>query len=51
MDASIVIRTLTITPDTIVAQAGGGIVADSNPAAEYDEMRVKIAPLLIGGTP
>ena len=46
MDMSMTIRSLTLTPDTIVAQAGGGIVADSNPAAEYDESMIKIAPLL-----
>jgi para-aminobenzoate synthetase component 1 len=46
MDSSIVIRTLTITPDWVIAQAGGGIVADSDPAAEYEEMMVKVRPLL-----
>jgi para-aminobenzoate synthetase component 1 len=46
MDSSIVIRTLLITPERLVAQAGGGIVADSDPAAEYEEMMVKIRPLL-----
>lgn len=46
MDSSIVIRTLTVTPDRIVAQAGGGIVADSDPGREHDEMMVKIGPLL-----
>jgi para-aminobenzoate synthetase component 1 len=46
MDSSIAIRTLTITPDVVAAQAGGGIVADSDPAAEYEEMMVKIRPLL-----
>jgi para-aminobenzoate synthetase component 1 len=46
MDSSIVIRTLTVTPEQVVAQAGGGIVADSDPAAEYEEMLVKIRPLL-----
>ncbi len=52
MDSSIVIRTLMVGAEEIVAQAGGGIVADSDPAAEYAEMRVKIAPLLrvLGGT-
>jgi para-aminobenzoate synthetase component 1 len=51
MDSSIVIRTLSVTGDRIVAQAGGGIVADSDPAAEYAELRVKLAPLLdvLGG--
>ncbi|WP_029004578.1 aminodeoxychorismate synthase component I [Azorhizobium doebereinerae] len=46
MDSSIVIRTLTRCGDTLVAQAGGGIVADSDPAAEYEESLTKIAPLL-----
>jgi para-aminobenzoate synthetase component 1 len=46
MDSSIVIRTLAVTPDHVVAQAGGGIVADSDPGKEHDEMMVKIAPLL-----
>jgi para-aminobenzoate synthetase component I len=46
MDSSIAIRTLTITPEIIAAQAGGGIVADSDPADEYDEMLVKLRPLL-----
>ncbi len=50
MDSSITIRTLTITETLLIAQAGGGIVADSDPAAEYDEMMVKIAPLLVGRT-
>jgi para-aminobenzoate synthetase component 1 len=51
MDSSIVIRTLAITTDQVIAQAGGGIVADSDPMAEYAEMRVKLAPLLgvLGG--
>jgi para-aminobenzoate synthetase component I len=46
MDSNIIIRTLSVSADEVIAQAGGGIVADSEPAAEYDEMRVKIAPLL-----
>lgn len=54
MDSSIVIRTLVRAGETLVAQAGGGIVADSDPAAEYEESLVKIAPLLkavTGDTP
>jgi para-aminobenzoate synthetase component 1 len=53
MDSSITIRTLAITPAQIIAQAGGGIVADSEPAAEYEEMLLKISPLLgvFGDTP
>ncbi len=46
MDSSIVIRTLTVTPDRVIAQAGGGIVADSDPGHEHDEMMVKIRPQL-----
>ena len=45
-DLAMTIRSLTLTPDLIVAQAGGGIVADSDPAAEYEESMVKAAPLL-----
>ncbi|GGF56054.1 para-aminobenzoate synthase [Azorhizobium oxalatiphilum] len=46
MDSSIVIRTLTRTGQTLMAQAGGGIVADSDPAAEYEESLIKMQPLL-----
>jgi para-aminobenzoate synthetase component 1 len=46
MDSSIVIRTLIGDGATVTAQAGGGIVSDSDPAAEYQETRVKVAPLL-----
>jgi para-aminobenzoate synthetase component 1 len=46
MDMSMVIRTLTVMEDTILAQAGGGIVADSDPTDEYEESMLKIKPLL-----
>ncbi len=46
MDSSIVIRTLVLTPEAVVAQAGGAVVSDSDPAGEYDEMLTKVAPLL-----
>ncbi len=46
MDSSILIRTLTVTPTHVIAQAGGGIVADSDPGLEHDEMMTKITPLL-----
>ncbi|MEK7246089.1 MAG: aminodeoxychorismate synthase component I, partial [Pseudomonadota bacterium] len=46
MDSSIVIRTLWVADGMVVAQAGGGIVADSVPEAEYEETMVKAAPLL-----
>ncbi len=46
MDSNIIIRGLLATPRRLIAQAGGGIVADSDPAAEYAEMRLKLAPVL-----
>ena len=46
MDSSVVIRTLLVTDREVIAQAGGGIVAESVPAAEYQEMLAKVAPLL-----
>ncbi|WP_404382716.1 aminodeoxychorismate synthase component I [Caenispirillum salinarum] len=47
MDSSIVIRTLCIgASGRVAAQAGGGIVADSSPAGEYEESLTKAAPLL-----
>lgn len=44
MDSCIVIRTLTNRLDWGIAQAGGWIVADSDPAAEYEQMMVKVPP-------
>jgi len=51
MDTSIVIRSVSLTRDLIVAQAGGAIVADSDPEAEHAEMMAKVSPALaaIGG--
>ncbi|MEE3625587.1 aminodeoxychorismate synthase component I [Nitrospirillum sp. BR 11752] len=46
MDSSIIIRTLAVAGDEVVVQAGGGIVADSDPAAEYEESLVKARALL-----
>jgi len=46
MDSSIVIRTLVIKDGQVVAQAGGGIVADSEPQAEYLEAMDKAWALL-----
>jgi len=40
-DLSVVIRTAVLTPDSTVVGAGGAIVLDSDPAAEYDEMVLK----------
>ncbi len=46
MDSSIAIRTIVRTGNMLLAEAGGGIVADSDPAAEYDEAILKLQPLL-----
>jgi para-aminobenzoate synthetase component 1 len=46
MDSSVLIRTVTVAADRVVAQAGGGIVADSDPAGEWEELMVKVRPLL-----
>ncbi|MBX3492786.1 MAG: aminodeoxychorismate synthase component I [Parvibaculum sp.] len=41
MDTSIAIRTMIVKNRRVTFQAGGGIVADSDPAAEYDETLAK----------
>ncbi len=46
MDLCIAIRTLIFAGGRAHVQAGGGIVADSDPAAEYDETRNKAMALL-----
>jgi len=47
MDSSVAIRTMTLSPDgTVGVRAGGGIVADSDPAAEYAETLVKARAML-----
>ena len=46
MDQAITIRTLVFQGDRYSFQAGAGIVADSRPAAEYDEVLAKGAALL-----
>jgi anthranilate synthase component 1 len=45
MDQAITIRTLVFRGDTYSYQAGGGIVADSVPQTEYDEVMAKSAVL------
>jgi anthranilate synthase component 1 len=45
MDQAITIRTLVFRGDSYSYQAGGGIVADSQPRAEYDEVVAKSAVL------
>ena len=41
LDTSIVIRTYVIRGRTVTFQAGGGVVADSTPAGEYEEALAK----------
>ena len=46
LDFCIAIRTITIRNGRARVQAGAGIVADSNPAAEYEETRDKAKALI-----
>jgi para-aminobenzoate synthetase component 1 len=46
LDTSIVIRTYLIRGGTVFFQAGGGIVADSDPAEEYQETLDKARGLM-----
>jgi anthranilate synthase component 1 len=46
LDFCIAIRTITIRDGKARVQAGAGIVADSNPAAEYEETKDKARALL-----
>lgn len=45
LDTCIAIRTMVVRDDTVYVQAGAGIVADSDPASEYEETRNKAAAL------
>jgi anthranilate synthase component 1 len=45
LDTCIVIRTMVVRGQTAYVQAGAGIVADSDPATEYEETRNKAAAL------
>ena len=45
LDTCIAIRTMVVKDDVAYVQAGAGVVADSDPAAEYDETRAKAAAL------
>jgi anthranilate synthase component 1 len=47
MDTCITIRTITMQGDTCYLQAGGGIVADSDPTAEYQESLNKARALAV----
>ncbi len=46
MDSSIIIRSVMMAGGRLAAHAGGGVVSDSSPKAEYEEMLTKIRPLL-----
>jgi anthranilate synthase component 1 len=46
LDTAIAIRTAVFTPGTVSVQAGAGIVADSDPAAEWRETEAKAAAVL-----
>jgi anthranilate/para-aminobenzoate synthase component I len=43
---SVAIRTLQIADGAAALYAGGGVVAESDPAAEYDETLAKAAGIL-----
>jgi anthranilate synthase component 1 len=45
MDTCIAIRTLVLRDGVAYLQAGGGIVADSDPAAEHQECLNKLGAL------
>ena len=46
MDSCIALRTALVKDRTLYIQAGGGIVADSNPQAEYEESQNKARALV-----
>lgn len=46
MDSSIAIRTMVVKGRRVTFQAGGGIVADSDPAREYEETLVKARAMM-----
>ncbi len=52
LELSVAIRTFEVGAGRVWLGAGGGIVADSDPAAEYAECLVKARPLIetVGGT-
>ena len=45
MDTNIAIRSISVNGGRMAFNVGGGIVADSIPAAEYDETLVKAAKI------
>ena len=46
MDTCIALRTALVKDGTMYVQAGGGVVADSDPEAEYQETRNKARALI-----
>ncbi|MEE4381173.1 MAG: aminodeoxychorismate synthase component I [Pseudomonadales bacterium] len=48
LDSSITIRTLLHTDGRLLCWGGGGIVADSDPDAEWEEIRHKVGSLVCG---
>jgi anthranilate synthase component I len=46
MDMAIAIRTMLVQDGSIFVQSGGGIVADSEPEAEYQESQAKARALI-----
>jgi anthranilate synthase component 1 len=46
MDTCITLRTALVKGGKIYAQAGGGIVADSDPQAEYEESQNKAKAIM-----
>jgi anthranilate synthase component 1 len=46
LDTCIALRTMLVQHGMAYVQAGGGVVADSDPQAEYDESCNKAAALL-----
>jgi anthranilate synthase component I len=46
MDMALTLRTAVITGGKIHLQAGGGVVADSDPEFEYQESMNKLAALV-----
>ncbi len=46
LDTAITIRSAVVRPDRVVVQAGAGIVADSDPAREFEETEAKAQAVL-----
>ena len=46
LDTAITIRTALVLKDRVVVQAGAGIVADSDPAREFEESEAKAKAVL-----